>query len=98
MLLFAKTWARAEFSFLAQPGPAKQKRQHESKDLVRASMNLDAVQDAKPKIWAMIWHRVVANKTCKLRLKIEDGTKDLAPSKYRYIQEFKSFFNAGGGF
>lgn len=44
MLLFAKTWARAEFSFLARA--AKQKRQHESKDLVRAGMNLDAVQDA----------------------------------------------------
>lgn len=95
MLLFAKTWARAEFSFLARA--AKQKRQHESKDLVRAGMNLDAVQDAKPNIWAMICHRVVANKTCKLGLKNKGG-KIWPPSEYRCIQEFKSFLCHGWGF
>lgn len=83
MLLFAKTWARAEFSFLARA--AKQKRQHESKDLVRAGMNLDAVQDAKP------------NKTCKLGLKNKGG-KIWPPSEYRYIQEFKTFLCHGWGF
>lgn len=71
--MLAKTWAlaQAEFSFLERQN---KNAQHESKDLVRVGMNLDAVclpALAKPKIWAMICHRVVANKTCELVLKLE---------------------------
>lgn len=62
---------------------------------MRAGMNLDAVQDAKPKIWAMICHRVVANKTCKLGLKTEGGTKDLDTDIFKNL---KAFFAAVGRF